>query len=206
MAGQNFERREILRILSLAASAAQFPGFERWAFACPQHPEEGLVREPGRSFRPQFFTEPEYATVGILADLIIPADETPGAKEAGVSEFIDFMAHSDPALQHSFRYGLGWIDGHSRYLHNKSFAELTAAQQTDILEHLAYRDKYREGEEDGCVFFRLMREYTAMGFYTSRVGLREIDFPGLTMLYEKMPEGCPHTDDREHKHLKPVRN
>lgn len=205
MAGQNFDRREILRILSLASVASQFPGFERWAFACPQHPEEGLVRAPGQAFRPQFFTPPEYRNVEILADLIIPTDETPGAKEAGVSEFIDFMVHSDPALQHRFRYGLGWIDGHTRYLYKKSFGDLTRAEQTELLEHLAYKDKHREAEEDGRAFFELMREYTAMGFYTSRVGLQEIDYPGLKMFYEKMP-GCPHIDDREHKHLKPVRN
>ena len=206
MAGQNFERREILRVLSLAAAAAQFSGFERWAFACPQHPEEGLVRAPGQSFKPQFFTAPEYTTVQILADLIIPSDATPGAKEAGASEFIAFMVHSDPELQYSFRYGLGWMDGHSRYLHKKPFAELTRADQTELLEHLAYKDKHREGEEDGREFFRMMREYTAMGFYTSRVGLQEIDYPGLKMVYGKMPEGCPHTGDRDHKHLKPVRN
>ncbi len=206
MAGQNFDRREILRILSVAAAAAQFPGFERWAFACPQHSEEGLVRAPGRHFQPQFFTPPEYASLEILADLIIPSDDTPGAKEAGVSEFIDFMAHSDPELQFSFRYGLGWIDGHSRYLHKKPFAELARAEQTEMLEHLSYKEKHREGEEDGREFFRLMREYTAMGFYTSRIGLQEIDYPGLKVVYEKKPEGCPHTDDRDHKHLQTVRN
>ena len=148
----------------------------------------------------------EYATLEILADLIIPSDGTPGAKEAGASEFIDFMAHSDPELQYGFRYGLGWLDGHSRYLFQKPFAETTPAQQTEILEHLAYQDKHREGEEDGREFFQLVREYTVMGFYTSRVGLQEIDFPGLKMFYEKMPEGCPHTDDRGHQHLTPVRN
>ena len=83
MAGQNFDRREILRILSLAATAAQFPGFERWAFACPQHPDEGLVRAPGQAFRPQFFTQPEYALVEILADLIIPSDGRPARKKRG---------------------------------------------------------------------------------------------------------------------------
>src|SRR5260370_38037135 len=149
MAGQNFERREILRVLSLAAAAGQFGGFERWAFACPQHPEDGLVRAPGQSFQPQFFTAPEYATVEILADLIIPSDATPGAREAGVSEFIDFMVNSDPQLQYRFRYGLGWIDGHSRYLYKKPFAELTRADQTEMLEHLAYKDKHRQGEEGG---------------------------------------------------------
>jgi len=207
MAGQGFERREVLRILSTAAIAAGFPGFERWAFACPQHPDDHtIIPAPGHKFRPQFFTSPEYALVETLADLIIPSDDTPGAKEAGASEFIDFMVSADPSLQPHFRYGLAWIDAHSRYHFRKPFGEIDRAQQTELLEHLAYSNKHRDAEQDGREFFALMREYTVMGFYSSRVGLQELDYPGLQMSYDKMPVGCPHTDDREHKHLTPVRN
>ncbi|HVT93475.1 MAG TPA: gluconate 2-dehydrogenase subunit 3 family protein [Bryobacteraceae bacterium] len=201
MAGQNFERREVLRILSLAAGAAQFPGFERWAFACPQHPDSGLVKGPAAAFQPRFFDAAEYQLVEILCDIIVPNDGTPGAKDAGVSEFIDFMAFSDPEVQYRFRYGLGWLNAHGKYLYGKPFAELPADQQTDILTHLAYRAKYREGEEDGRAFFELIREYTMMGFYTSKAGLEELDYPGLKMVYDHMPPGCPHHDDRQHKHL-----
>jgi len=72
-----------------------------------------------------------------------------------------------------------------------------------MLEHLAYKDKYRPREEDGQAFFKLLREYTVMGFYTSRIGLEELDYPGLKMVYDEMP-GCPHQDDPEHKHLPPL--
>ena len=71
-----------------------------------------------------------------LTELIIPADETPGAREAGVSEFIDFMAASDPSIQYRFRYGLLWLDTHSRSLHRRPFREITAEQQRAILEGL----------------------------------------------------------------------
>lgn len=138
----------------------------------------------------------------MLTELIIPNDGTPGAREAGVSEFIDFMVASDPEIQYRFRYGLAWIGSHCRWLHGKSFRDMTAQQQNEMLEHLAYKDKYRagEGEEDGRAFFTLLREYTMMGFYTSRIGLEELDYPGLQMVYDEMP-GCPHLDDPEHKNL-----
>lgn len=192
MAGQNVERREVLRVLSLAAAAGQFVGFERWAFACPQHPETGIVRPPGNgNFQPQFFQPEEYACIQVLCDLIIPSDESPGAKDAGVSEFVDFMAWSDRDLQYAFRFGLAWLDGHCRYLFQRPFVDLTRAQQTETLEHLAYGANHRPGEQDGREFFHLIREYTVMGFYTSRIGMQELDSPALQLHYDTPPNECP---------------
>jgi hypothetical protein len=214
MAGQNLERREMLRALSLAAGASQFPGFVKWAFADPEasHHGDKPVKLDGRSeqsgsqardsYKPQFFTSEEYEIISRLSELIIPTDTTPGAKEAGVSEFIDFMVFSDPNLQYRFRYGIGWIDAHARYLFGRRFLEITPEQQTGMLTHLAYKDHHRAGEEDGRDFFRLIREYTVIGFYTSRVGLEEIKYPGLKQYWREVP-GCQHPDDPEHKHLPP---
>jgi hypothetical protein len=58
------------------------------------------------------------------------------------------------------------------------------------LRHLAYKDHYRPGEDEGREFFKLIREYTIMGFYTSRIGLDQLDYPGLKF-YSESP-GCPH--------------
>ncbi|HEY7305901.1 MAG TPA: gluconate 2-dehydrogenase subunit 3 family protein [Bryobacteraceae bacterium] len=202
MAGQNIERREILRVLSLAAAASQFPGFERWAFACPQHPESGLVKGPAAAYQRQFFTADEYALIETLTDLIMPNDGTPGAKDAGVAEFIDFMTFSDPEIQFPMRYGAGWLDARARGLFNAAFVNLSKEQQTALLRRLAYKNEYREGDEDGRAFFKLIREYTMMGFYTSRLGQVELDNPNLKTHYDQMPD-CPHADDRDHKHLLP---
>jgi len=206
MGGQSLERREVLRVMSLAAAASQFGGFDRWAFGCGHsQPASGLVKPPAGTYSRQFFSAEEFATLERLTELIIPNDGTPGAREAGVAEFIDFMVASDPDIQYRFRYGLSWIDTHARWLHSKPFRDLASEQQTEMLEHLAYKDKYRPCEEDGQAFFKLLREYTVMGFYTSRIGLEELDYPGLKMVYDEMP-GCPHLDDPEHKHLPPPRD
>ena len=203
MGGQNLSRREVLRILSLAAAAGQFSGFERWSFACDrQAAHHGPVQAPRKSYAPQFFSSAEYALLERLTDLIIPGDGTPGAQEAGVSEFIDFMVSVDPEAQYRFRFGLAWIDTHARWLQGKPFLELPVGQQTGILERLAYKDKYQPREEDGRTFFKLVREYTVMGFYTSRIGLQQLSYPRLQTVYDEMP-GCPHRDDPEHRHLPP---
>jgi hypothetical protein len=198
MAGQGVQRREVLRILGTAAAAATFPGFSKWAFACGHIGNATLQIKPA-VYRQQFFTPSEYTAVERLAEIIIPSDATPGAKEAGVAEFIDFMVASDPDAQYPMRLGLAWLNAHSERTSGKPFAELTPEQQTSVLEPLGFKDKARPGEEDGRKFFKMVREYTVMGFYTSEVGYKELDNPALK-LYTSSPE-CPHKGDREHLHL-----
>jgi gluconate 2-dehydrogenase gamma chain len=205
MAGQSLERREMLRILSLAAAASQFPGFDRWAFGCGHNGDRHAAASsrsvaPGTPYQPQFFTAHEYSTVERLADLTIPADEGPGAKDAGVSEFIDFMVWSDPSIQYRFRFGLGWLDMRSLAIHRQPFVEADEAAQKHILDGLAYQEKFRPDEEEGREFFKLFREYTVMGFYTSKVGLEALDYPGLQVIYSQTPP-CPHPNDPAHLHL-----
>jgi gluconate 2-dehydrogenase gamma chain len=200
MAGQGIERREVLRILSIAAVAARFTGFVRWTFAC-EHVSADSTQIRSATYAPQFFSASEYRAVERLTEMILPSDGGAGAREAGVSEFVDFMVWSDPTLQYKFRFGLGWLDAHSERLYSKPFIELEPGQQNLILRRLAYKKEFCDGEEDGRVFFALMREYTLMGFYTSRVGLEELDYPGLRF-YSESPS-CPHVNDREHVHLPP---
>lgn len=201
MAGQGIQRREMLRILGTAAAAAQFPGFSKWGFACGHVGNAALQIKPA-AYRPQFFTALEYVAVERLTEIIIPSDATPGAKEAGVAEFIDFMVFSDPDSQYPFRTGLSWLNAHSEQTLGKRFTELSGEQQTSLLEPLGFKDKARPGEEDGRKFFALIREYTVTGFYTSEIGFKELDNPALKF-YSESPE-CPHKEDREHRHLAPA--
>ncbi|HTS35752.1 MAG TPA: gluconate 2-dehydrogenase subunit 3 family protein [Candidatus Solibacter sp.] len=198
MAGQGIQRRAMLRILGTAAAAGQFPGFSKWAFACGHVGNARLQIKPA-VYAPQFFSRAEYAVVERLAEIIIPTDETPGAKEAGVAEFIDFMVFSDPDAQYSFRTGLAWLDAYSEQPSGKKFASLEPAQQISLLEPLGFKDKARPGQEEGRRFFSMVREYTLTGFYTSEIGFKELDNPALKF-YSESPE-CPHKGDPEHLHL-----
>ena len=198
MAGQGIQRREMLRILGTAAAAAKFPGFSRWGFACGHTGKSAFEIRPA-SYHPVFFTPAEYAMIERLVEIILPSDETHGAKEAGVAEFIDFLVGSDPEAQYPLRMGLAWLNAHSDRNTGKRFLDLSAEQQNSLLEPLGFKEKVRAGEEDGRKFFALIREYTVIGFYTSEIGFKELDNPALKF-YSESPE-CPHKDDREHKHL-----
>ena len=134
----------------------------------------------------------------VLSDLILPTTPDaagklqPGAREAGVAEFIDFMVFSDETLQQPFRDGLGWLD----HAGTAAFVRLSAVEQNALLERLAYKARYRADEKKGQMFFQLFRKYTVMGFYTTRIGLESLDYPGLTF-YATSP-GCTHHGNPEH--------
>jgi gluconate 2-dehydrogenase gamma chain len=198
MAGQGIERREMLRMLAMAAAVAPFPGFSRWSFGCG-HLANGPQQIRPAAYQPQFFSPAEYALVERISELIIPSDSTPGAKEAGVAEFVDFIVFSDPSIQYDFRTGLAWLNAHSERLAGKKLVDLAPERQIALLEPLAYKNKRRPAEEDGSRFFALIREYVVTGFYTTEIGFKELDNPALKF-YAESP-ACPHKDDREHQHL-----
>lgn len=183
--------------------AAHFPGFSKWTFACGHVGNAALQIKPAM-YHPQFFTPVEYAMVERLTEIIIPSDATPGAKEAGVAEFIDFMVANDPEPQYPFRTGLAWLNAHSEQNMGKKFVDLTPEQQTSLLEPIGFKSKARPGEEYGRSFFALMREFTVTGFYTSEIGYKELDNPSLRF-YSESPE-CPHKGDPEHLHLSQARS
>jgi hypothetical protein len=200
VANQSPDRREILELIALAAAASRFPGFVRWACA-PQHAMAESKPPDKRVYQPQFFTPAEFALIDQLTELVIPRDESPGARDAGVAEFIDFMVAADSELQWPFRYGLDWINARAMALHGTEFRALSGERQTALLQPLAARDAAVARDADGRKFFALLRRYTVMGYYTSRMGMEELNYPGL-QFYSESPE-CPHRGDPEHTHLPP---
>lgn len=225
MGGQGIERRDILRYIGIAAVASSFPGFSQWAFACPQdhaqdHSELPSSKAGSDSYQPLFFSPQQYRMVEHLAEMIIPEDDTPGAKRAGVAEFIDFMvANRVPVstsrdirstqdaietgndAQERFLAGLGWMNVRSYSEFGREFMDCTPEQQNALLEELAYKAKFKPTTESGRAFFQMMRDYTVVGYYTTKIGLESLGYPGLRTVWPKMP-ACPHPDDPEHANLR----
>jgi len=202
MANQSPDRREVLAMLAKVAALGQFPGFSRWVCAAEHSHAESASPRPA-AYQPLFFVPAEYKTIDQLTELIIPKDESPGARDAGVVEFIDFMVAHDDSLQYQFRTGLAWLDAFATDKHGADFSGLPQAQQEALLRKLSYKAEQSPTEVQGREFFALLRKYTVLGYYTSRVGLQALDYPGLK-LYSVSP-ACPHPGDPEHKHLPPPR-
>ena len=185
-----------------SSGAGQFAGFSRWCFA-GQAAHHQPTAAKVENYQAQFFKPEEYRLITHLAELIIPRDESPGATDAGVGEFIDFMIAHDEDLQPSFRSGISWLNAFAAREYGSDFLTVGAGKQVALLSRLAYRNRQSSAELEGQKFFKLIREYTVMGYYTSRVGLEQLDYPGLKA-YSASPE-CPHKDDPEHLHLSKAR-
>lgn len=128
-----------------------------------------------------FFTDEEMKMVAVLADIIIPADETSGsATDADVPDFIEFMMKDFPAFQVPTRGGLMWLNNQCRSRFEKSFLDCSEDERMEVIDLIAWPDSAEPGMEYGVRFFNRMRNLTATGFFTSEMGINDIGYKGNT--------------------------
>ena len=128
-------RREFLgtsgRLLGASWLVASLPAIQTLAACARQAAEEGLPFE--------FLTPEEAVELDALAALIIPSDETPGAREAGAVYFIDLMLKDEPPENiETFRSGLRAFQQRVQKDHPRveRFSQLEAAEQIAFLQAL----------------------------------------------------------------------
>jgi hypothetical protein len=141
-------------------------------------------------YTPTFFTEGEYATVTVLADLTLPADKRgPSASEAGVPEFMDFVMTEEMDNRERMRTGLAWLDAESTTRFGKPFVTASARQQKKILDDIAWPKRATDAFKEPAEFFNEFRNLTATGYWSSKVGVEDLQYIGNTVVPEWT--GCP---------------
>ncbi|HXR81034.1 MAG TPA: gluconate 2-dehydrogenase subunit 3 family protein [Saprospiraceae bacterium] len=129
----------------------------------------------------KFFDDHEMKTITILGDIIIPKDDTSGsASDAGVPTFIEFIVKDQPRYQTPMRGGLKWLDIQSLKRFNTDFASCTSPQQIEIVDDIAFPEKAKPEFQQGVSFFNTMRDLTACGFFTSKIGIKDLGYVGNT--------------------------
>lgn len=189
------DRRETIKTLVIGGVASGFmlhgcvPVEEKKEEATSQPADngKGYGRTPEEAARDAelngktFFTKHEMATIAILADIIIPADDTSGsATEAGVPEFIEFIVKDIPEHQVPLRGGLMWLDRESGQRYNKQFVSCSAEERENIVKDIAYPEEVTPELKQGAVFFSRIRNLVATGFYTSQIGIKDLGYVGNT--------------------------
>jgi hypothetical protein len=174
-------RRDVLKGLGVGAGVAATLPFlsEESAEALEQ------VRKTQGPPRLRFFTRAQYATVDVLSERLIPADDhSPGAHTARVADFIDLFVFDSPvAIKTAWNEGLVLLDQAARKEAGKPFRQATPEQQVALLTEMSRNefDPKTPLEE----FFREAKTRTVQGYYTSKIGIHdELHYKGNQFLQE----------------------
>jgi hypothetical protein len=205
------KRREMLRASVFGGAAALTPALVSAKQGAAEKKEEKSELTPAQrgvdasdelkvaNWKPVFLDEHQNETLIILSDLIVPATDTPGAKEALVNRYIDLvMAAETHENQKSFLGNLAYIDGESMRKYKNTFRYLSREDQDDLLHSIAYPlagstwTGEAAGSDPGFTNFEQLKTHITVAYYTSQIGMKELgrDDNFTHGVYQ----GCEHSD------------
>jgi len=184
--------------VDLALRAAALPGaaefFSTWARAADQHqhiPSSAAPPEPPllRDYQPKFFSAEDFAALQAFTEILIPADDTPGAKEAHCAHYIDFVlqaSDSAPNLQKQ------WHDAMAA-LKQAGFHSAGGKDREALVEAMSKPERDRSTSHPAFAAYRLIKQQNTFAFYTSRAGMIEtLDYKGNS--YNTEFPACTHPE------------
>jgi hypothetical protein len=187
-------RRDLLHAIGSAPAIAAVTAGTALAQTQADRPPAAHAAVAG-PYQRKVFDDHQWRTVGVLGDLIIPADERSGsASQAGVPEFIDdwldFRKQEDGNDNFAALIlgGLAWLDRESNRLFAKEFADASADQQKQILNRIAWPDRAAAQDSQGVFFFSSFRDLTVGGFVSSKMGIADLPYLGNQAVAEW--KGC----------------
>jgi gluconate 2-dehydrogenase gamma chain len=154
--------------------------------------ETEMTSSSASGYQPKFFSARQYKMLQALCDAIIPPhDQVGGAVEAGAPQFIDLLTSENPEYQLKLGGGMMWLDSACLDRFGADYIGCSADQHKQILDAIAYRKSAAVDPSlsQGVTFFSLLRNLTADGFFTSKIGIQYLGYIGNTSLAE-FP-GCP---------------
>lgn len=137
--------------------------------------------------RSKVFTPEDVAYLDEVGDTILPDTSTPGAKAAHVGQFMTVMINDcyEEKDQDVFHEGMDKLNDLSTKTYDQGFMKITPQQRHDLLvkldgEQREFMKKKKEG--DPTHYFRMMKELTMLGYFTSEIGStkarRYVETPG----------------------------
>ena len=124
------------------------------------------------SWTPSFLSTDQAKVVEIVADILIPRTDTPGALDVGVPAYIDLMFKDNFTKEEQVQVAAGFadFDKKSQAANGKSFIDATPEQKLSFLQQL---EKEAQNSEDPS-FIGVMKQLTFRGFFTSEAGMTEV--------------------------------
>jgi hypothetical protein len=183
---------------------------------------------PAPAKPPVFFNDHQYSLVAALAALIVPADEGPGAVEAGAAGYIDRMVFESEKKQKEYAEGLEWIEETSQKQYGKNFLDLTVKEQIDLLIAIdeaetkinrrvsklidrinrkideLWSDVFGVGNSNG--FFKIIRTDVFYGYYSNPISWKVVGFYGPPQPAGYPDYSKPPSSDNYISTIRPVNN
>ena len=187
-------RRDILKTLAITTaggSVLQLIPAQAAQYAHQAVHKEKAAAASGK-YTPKYFTPHQYETLTSLCETIIPKDDkSGGAIEAGAPEFIDLLTSENVRYQLKLGGGLFWLDGFCADRYGATYLNCTPEQRKTILDLIAFRKNAKADPtlSQGISFFAFVRSLTCDAFYTSKIGIADLQYIGNTA----QPDfpGCP---------------
>ena len=186
-------------LIALASRAAALPGaaefFSAWLRAADEHhhatsssapPESPLLRD----YKPKFFDTEDFEALQAFTEILIPTDDTPGAREAHCAHFIDFLlqsaAESAPDMQTQWRNAMSAV-------RSAGFHAADAKGRAALVEAMSQPERDRTAKHAAFSAYRLIKQQNTFAFYTSRAGMIEaLDYKGNS--YNERFPACTHPE------------
>ena len=186
----------VIRISSLPAGIAFFSA---WTRAAQQHQHAAGSAAPEdtselANYRPQFFTPEDFEALQSFTEILIPTDETPGAREAHCAHFIDFVLHAtdgySPDTQKQWRAAV-------TALREVGFHSADKRGRRALVAEMARPERDPSAHDAAFTAYKLIKRENTFAFYTARAGcIESLDYRGNTINLE-FP-ACTHP---EHQRL-----
>ena len=200
-------RRDLIRAALFAGAASALGPAFSFAQAVSSELTPAARGEDGSKFlanpnwKAAFLNDQQNETLIALSDVIIPATDTPGAKDALVNRYIDLLLSVQPLeFQREFLDALDFIDSESQKQFGKDFRALALDDQIWLLTPWAYprqRSHWTERNENGTEapeiayqHFERLKALIAAAYYGSEIGLKELGWDGE--ITHGPYEGCEH--------------
>ncbi len=131
MADYSSDRRSVLKLFGAISATCAYPfaGDDLYGQTVHEHTSS---QSPAR-----FFSETDFKTVSRIADLIIPATVLPGAVQAGVPEYIDFVVSRESQHQALVADGLRWLDAQAKTQGGNASSPLMSTRSLPSWSHSA---------------------------------------------------------------------
>ena len=191
------KRRQLIQAISIILGGSLTPGIMA---ALPNidhthHRRKKIQKRLDKSGSSSFLNVDELEFITVLVDTIIPRSDTPGASDVGVPAFIDLMLaewYEDKECM-LFRNGLAAFNLYVQRKYGVRFVDLVADIRHTEIELLDRQVMNAEVEtEDLCHFYRMAKELTLIGYYTSAEGMsKELGYRGLVGEFNFMSSGPP---------------